>query len=59
MTDNDKMIDNNMMKIKGGQGKCQINNTVVMMCEDPRVKQITPWQTLTKERKDKKMLQKK
>ena len=38
MTDNDKMIDNEMMKMKRGQLKCQINNMFAMMCEDPRVK---------------------
>ena len=32
------MINNEMMKMKEGQQKCQINNTVTIMCEDPSVK---------------------
>ena len=38
MIDKDKMVDNEMMKMKGGQWKHQINNTVAMMSEDPREK---------------------
>ena len=37
MTENNKTIDNELMKMKGGQWKCQINNTVAMMCKEPRV----------------------
>ena len=35
--ENDRTIDNERMKIKGGQQKCQINNTVAMMCKEPMV----------------------
>ena len=37
ITENNKTIGNEGMKMKGGQWKCQISNTVAIMCKEPRV----------------------
>ena len=42
MIENDKTIDNEgMEKMKGGRQKCQIINTIAIMCKEPRVQNMS------------------